>query len=176
MQIFRLATCWLLALLISQSGFSIAQEHGSASTTSSLKWIKQGSDGAAVSKEELLHRIETHVQTVVRRYHETATMWDVVNEALADGSEGYLRDSIYSRTTGIEFIESAFRTADKNDPGALLIYNDYNCHFPDKRKKLIRLLTELKERGVPVDAYGMQGRSKLAELLSLAADKLSVVV
>ncbi|MEP4685794.1 MAG: endo-1,4-beta-xylanase, partial [Rhodopirellula bahusiensis] len=44
-----------------------------------------------------------------------------------------------------------------------LIYNDYNCHFPDKRKKLIRLLTELKARGVPVDAYGMQGHFELGD-------------
>ena len=76
-------------------------------------------------------------------------MWDVVNEALADGDEGYLRESIYSRTNRDDFIDTAFRTAREQDPDALLIYNDYNCHFPGKRKKLIRLLTELKDRGVP---------------------------
>ncbi|WP_182871275.1 endo-1,4-beta-xylanase [Rhodopirellula sp. JC639] len=80
------------------------------------------------------------VATVVGRYHESATMWDVVNEALADGDKGYLCESVYSTTTGIDFIETAFRTARKHDPDALLICNDYNCHFPGKRKKLIRLL------------------------------------
>ncbi|MCA9125472.1 MAG: endo-1,4-beta-xylanase [Planctomycetales bacterium] len=127
------------------------------------EWMKLGNDGAPVSKEMLLDRIENHIETVVRRYRETATMWDVVNEALADGSEGYLRDSVYSRTAGIEFIETAFRTAREHAPDAILIYNDYNCHFPEKRKKLIRLLTELKERGVPVDAYGMQGHFELGD-------------
>ena len=126
-------------------------------------WMKQGDDGQPVSRDELLRRIETHVATVVSRYHDTATMWDVVNEALADGDRDYLRDSVYSRTTGIDFIETAFRTARKHDPDALLIYNDYNCHFSNKRKKLIRLLTELKERGVPVDAYGMQGHFELGD-------------
>lgn len=127
------------------------------------EWMKQGEDGQAVSRDELLERIENHAATVVSRYHETATMWDVVNEALADGDDGYLRESVYSTTTGIDFIETAFRTARKHDPNALLIYNDYNCHFPGKRKKLIRLLTELKERGVPVDAYGMQGHFELGD-------------
>ncbi len=127
------------------------------------EWMKNDKDGNAVSREELLARIEDHVATVVGRYQETATMWDVVNEALADGDEGYLRGSVYSTTTGIDFIETAFRTARKHDPDALLIYNDYNCHFPGKRKKLIRLLTELKERGVPVDAYGMQGHFELGD-------------
>lgn len=127
------------------------------------EWMMRGSDGEDVSKQVLLDRIQKHVQTVVSRYQETATMWDVVNEALADGSDGYLRESVYSRTTGIDFIETAFRTAKANDPDALLIYNDYNCHFPDKRQKLIRLLTELKARGVPVDAYGMQGHFELGD-------------
>lgn len=127
------------------------------------QWMKSGSNGLAVSKEELLRRIEKHVETVVQRYRESATMWDVVNEVLADGGEGYLRDSIYTRTAGIEFIDAAFHAAKKNDPDALLIYNDYNCHFPEKREKLIRLLTGLKDRGVPVDAYGMQGHFELGD-------------
>ena len=126
-------------------------------------WMMQLDNGQAVSRDVLLRRIENHVATVVSRYQESATMWDVVNEALADGEEGYLRDSVYTRTTGIDFIETAFRTARKHDPDALLIYNDYNCHFPDKRKKLIRLLSELKDRGVPVDAYGMQGHFELGD-------------
>ncbi len=127
------------------------------------EWMKQGNDGQSVSRDVLLDRIEKHVATVVSRYQETATMWDVVNEALADGDDGYLRESVYSTTTGIDFIETAFRTARQHDPDALLIYNDYNCHFPGKRKKLIRLLSELKQRGVPVDAYGMQGHFELGD-------------
>jgi len=126
-------------------------------------WMMQQEEGQPVSRDLLIERIENHVETVVKRYQETATMWDVVNEALADGDDGYLRDSVYTRSTGIDFIETAFRTARKNDHEALLIYNDYNCHFPAKRKKLIRLLRELKERGVPVDAYGMQGHFELGD-------------
>lgn len=126
-------------------------------------WMTTNADGQPVDAPLLLERIENHVATVVKRYQETATMWDVVNEALADGETGYLRESVYSKTTGIDFIETAFRTARQHDPDALLIYNDYNCHFPGKRKKLIRLLTELKQRGVPVDAYGMQGHFELGD-------------
>ncbi|TWU03007.1 endo-1,4-beta-xylanase [Stieleria varia] len=127
------------------------------------QWMKEEAGGQPVTREKLLQRIEDHVAKVVQRYHESATMWDVVNEALADGEDGYLRESVYSTTTGIDFIETAFRAARKHDPDALLIYNDYNCHFPGKRKKLIRLLGELKERGVPVDAYGMQGHFELGD-------------
>jgi GH35 family endo-1,4-beta-xylanase len=116
-----------------------------------------------VSREWLLAGIETHISTVVDRYADVVTMWDVVNEAIGDGDEEMLRDSIYSRACGIDFIVTAFKAARKAAPNALLIYNDYNGHKPAKRKKLIQLLTELKNAGAPVDAYGMQGHFELGD-------------
>jgi endo-1,4-beta-xylanase len=70
---------------------------------------------------------------------------------------------VYSRTTGIDFIVTAFKAARATDPDALLIYNDYNDHMPGKRKKVIELLTQLKQQGAPVDAYGMQGHFELGD-------------
>ena len=70
---------------------------------------------------------------------------------------------MYSRTTGIDFIVTAFKAARAKDPDALLIYNDYNGHKPGKREKLIELLTQLKQAGAPVDAYGMQGHFELGD-------------
>jgi GH35 family endo-1,4-beta-xylanase len=126
------------------------------------RWMTE-ENGKPVSRETLLRRIETHVNAVVQRYADATTMWDVVNEALADGDEGLLRDSVYSRTTGIDFIVTAFKAARAKDPDALLIYNDYNDHMPGKRKKVIQLLTQLKQKGAPVDAYGMQGHFELGD-------------
>jgi endo-1,4-beta-xylanase len=125
-------------------------------------WMKE-EDGRPVSRETLLRRVGSHIETVVGRYADAVTMWDVVNEALGDGGEGMLRDSVYSRTTGIDFIVAAFKAARANDPDALLIYNDYNGHKPGKREKLIELLTQLKQAGAPVDAYGMQGHFELGD-------------
>ncbi len=126
------------------------------------EWMKQ-ENGKPVSRETLLRRIETHIETVVGRYADVATMWDVVNEAIGDGNEGLLRDSVYSRTTGIDFIVTAFKAARAKDPDALLIYNDYNGHKPGKREKLLELLAQLKQKGAPVDAYGMQGHFELGD-------------
>lgn len=126
------------------------------------KWMMR-EDGEPVSRDTMLRRIETHVETVVERYADVVTMWDVVNEAIQDGNDDLLRDSVYSRTTGMDFIVTAFRAARTKDPDALLIYNDYNCHKPGKREKLIKLLAELKRRGAPVDAYGMQGHFELGD-------------
>lgn len=116
-----------------------------------------------VSRETLLKRIEDHIDTVVQRYGDAVTMWDVVNEAIGDSGEELLRDSVYSRTTGMDFIVTAFKAARAHDADALLIYNDYNGHKPGKREKLIELLTQLKAAGAPVDAYGMQGHFELGD-------------
>ncbi|HJS07014.1 MAG TPA: endo-1,4-beta-xylanase [Pirellulales bacterium] len=125
-------------------------------------WMMQ-ENGKPVSRETLLRRIETHIHTVVERYADAVTAWDVVNEAVGDSGDGLLRDSIYSRTIGIDFLVTAFKAARAKDPNALLIYNDYNDHLPDKRTKIIELLTQLKEKGAPVDAFGMQGHFELGD-------------
>jgi GH35 family endo-1,4-beta-xylanase len=125
-------------------------------------WMMKDGD-QPVSKEVLLQRIEDHVRTVVTRYADVATMWDVVNEAIGDDQEGLLRDSVYSRTSGMDFIVTAFKVARECDPQALLVYNDYNGHKPGKREKLIEFLAQLKRKGVPVDAYGMQGHFELGD-------------
>jgi GH35 family endo-1,4-beta-xylanase len=119
--------------------------------------------GKPVSRETLLRRVESHVHTVVERYADAVTMWDVVNEAIGDSDDGLLRDSVYSRATGIDFIVTAFKAARTKDPHALLIYNDYNGHKPGKREKMIELLTQLQHKGAPVDAYGMQGHFELGD-------------
>jgi len=126
------------------------------------QWMMK-ENGGAVSRQTLLRRIENHIHTVVERYADAVTMWDVVNEAVTDGDDGLLRDSVYSRTTGIDFIVTAFKAARAKDPDALLIYNDYNDHLPGKRKKVIELLRQLKQQGAPVDAYGMQGHVELGD-------------
>ena len=120
--------------------------------------------GKPVSRETLLNRIETHIHTVANRYASVVSTWDVVNEALTDSdSDQLLRDSVYSRTTGIDFIVTAFKAARAIDPDALLVYNDYNGHKPHKRKKLLTLLKQLKKAGAPVDAYGMQGHFEFGD-------------
>ena len=125
-------------------------------------WMKE-ENGVPVSRGIMLKRIETHVTKVAKRYADVATMWDVVNEAVADGGEEILRDSVYSRTTGMDFLVTAFKAARAADPDALLIYNDYGEHNPAKRARIVAMLKELKRLGAPVDAFGMQGHFQIGE-------------
>jgi endo-1,4-beta-xylanase len=117
----------------------------------------------AASRELLLARMKSHIDTVAGRYRGRIAMWDVVNEALDDGTN-FLRPSGWTAACGEEFIAQAFRFARVADPQALLIYNDYNNELPAKRAKLVRLVRSLRAQRVPLHAVGLQGHYELDRL------------
>jgi endo-1,4-beta-xylanase len=97
-----------------------------------------------------------HIHTVVGRYKGRIHAWDVVNEAISDGGDEVLRDSLWLQIIGPDFIAKAFEYAHEADPDAVLRYNDYGLENPDKRRKLITLIKSLQEQDVPVMAIGTQ--------------------
>src|ERR1039457_4847963 len=50
-------------------------------------------NGPHATREELLQRMHDHIATVVGRYKGKVKVWDVVNEAIADGGTNILRDA-----------------------------------------------------------------------------------
>lgn len=113
-----------------------------------------------VTKETLFARMKTHIATVMARYP-LIKSWDVLNEAIADEDNRFLRESMYSRIAGESYIEHAFKCAHEANHNANLFYNDYNESDPKKRDKIVRLLKGLLEKGIPVHGIGMQGHWNL---------------
>lgn len=113
-----------------------------------------------VSRELLLQRMKRHIDAVAGRYRGQLISWDVVNEALDDGTN-FIRPSKWLSIGGEEFIAKAFEFAHAADPDALLILNDYNVEQPFKREKLLRLLRALKDAKAPIHAVGIQGHYEL---------------
>jgi endo-1,4-beta-xylanase len=116
----------------------------------------RGYTGPRASREELLQRMRDHIHTVVGRYKGKIKVWDVVNEAIADGEMNMLRNSLWLQIIGPDFIAKAFEYAHEADPDAILRYNDYGLEDPEKRRKLIALIKSLQEQRVPVMAIGSQ--------------------
>jgi len=108
------------------------------------------------SRDELLQRMHDHIFTVVGRYRGKIKVWDVVNEAVADGGTNLLRNSPWSQIIGPDFIAKAFEYAHQADPDAILRYNDYGLESPGKRHKLVTLIKSLQAQHVPVMAIGSQ--------------------
>jgi endo-1,4-beta-xylanase len=113
-------------------------------------------NGPHASREELLQRMHDHIFTVIGRYKGKIKVWDVVNEALADGGTNTLRTSPWEQIIGPDFIAKAFEFAHEADPDAILRYNDYSLENSAKRKKLITLIKSLQAQHVPVMAIGSQ--------------------
>ena len=124
-------------------------------------WVFTSDDGSPIGREALLERMRSHIDTVVGRYRGRIHGWDVVNEALAE--DGTLRKSPWFDTLGEEFIYKAFEFAHKADPAAQLYYNDYNLTVPAKRAGALRIVKELKARGLRIDGVGEQGHWLLSQ-------------
>ena len=123
-------------------------------------WMFEGPDGKPLPREEALKNLQEHIRTVVTHYKGQILGWDVVNEAI-DNGDGYLRDTPAKRAIGDDFIIKAFEFAAAADPSVELYYNDYNNESGAKREKTIRLIREIKAKGLRINAVGIQGHWQL---------------
>ncbi|NUO03555.1 MAG: endo-1,4-beta-xylanase [Saprospiraceae bacterium] len=127
-------------------------------------WFFVDASGKEVTKEVLLERLRQHIFNVVGRYKGKVYAWDVVNEAVPDGSEsGLYRKSKFYEIIGETYIEKAFEFAHEADPDALLFYNDYNTENASKRERIYQLVKQLKAKGVPIHGIGLQGHWSIYE-------------
>ncbi len=119
--------------------------------------------GGNFSRDDLINILREHIQTVVGHYKGRILAWDVVNEAVDDS--GALRDSLWMRVIGPDYIEMAFRWAHEADPQALLFYNDYGGEGLGKKSDAIYgLVQDLLKRGVPINGVGLQMHVTLAKV------------
>lgn len=123
----------------------------------SPNWMFENEDGTPASRELLLQRMKDHIDTVVKRYKGRIYCWDVVNEAIEDKRESYLRESKWLNQVGEDFIAKAFQFAHEADEDALLFYNDYNESNPVKREKIYKLVKSLLDQDIPIHGVGLQG-------------------
>lgn len=118
-------------------------------------WFPYDDEGNYVTAEELKKRMRDHIHAVVGRYKGRIKGWDVVNEAILE--DGSYRKSPFHEILGEEFIPLAFQYAHEADPDAELYYNDYAMNMPAKRDAVVKMVRQLKERGLRIDGIGMQG-------------------
>lgn len=138
------------------------EENGLTMTGHVLIWHSQCPDwfcvdknGKNVTPEVLKQRMKTHITTVVQHFKGKMKGWDVVNEAILE--DGSYRKSKFYEILGEEFIPLAFQYAHEADSTIELYYNDYGMDNPGRREGVVKLIRSLKEKGLRIDAVGMQG-------------------
>jgi len=137
-------------------------------------WLLEKFNNSNTTRQEIQDILTEHITKVVGRYAGKVHSWDVVNEAInvEDGRVDGFRDTNISGINdeksrswldflGIDYVDLAFQTAAKADPQAILTYNEFGLDYdiPEdeaKRNATLKLLENLKAKGTPIDAFGMQ--------------------
>jgi GH35 family endo-1,4-beta-xylanase len=101
--------------------------------------------------DEMLARQETRVHEIVSRFRGSVDIWDVVNEAtLSHRFDNAIGRWIVDRGAA-ECVAQALGWAREANPTATLVYNDVNLS-----SDLSALVSELLDRGAPLDVIGIQ--------------------
>jgi len=120
-------------------------------------WMFADENKKPLPRAKALENLKAHIETVVKHFDGKVHGWDVVNEAIADEGDKYLRDTPARKAIGDDYLIKAFEFARAASPNVQLYYNDYNLEQPYKRAKGLKLIKELKEAGVKLDGVGIQG-------------------
>jgi endo-1,4-beta-xylanase len=103
-----------------------------------------------------------HIETAIRHGDDVFSAWEVVNEPLT--TENWPWGHVWSRE---EYISRAFRYAREAAPGAVLVMNQSFGRSgvdPDLRDQYFNLLRQVRARGAPVDAAGIEMHIELQTL------------
>lgn len=119
------------------------------------EWFFTNEKGEDVSREVMIERMKSHIQTVVGRYKGRVHGWDVVNEAILD--DGSWRNTKFKEIVGDDYIKLAFQFAHEADPEAELYYNDYGMSQEGRRNSVVELVKQLQADSIRIDGIGMQG-------------------
>lgn len=105
--------------------------------------------------QEFENMIEDYITTVMTRYAGVVRSWDVVNEAIEDGSN-QLRNSVFRQRMGDNYISKCYQWARNADPNALLFYNDYSLTFDTgKQAAMFAIVDDLASQNL-IDGIGAQ--------------------
>ena len=165
-----------------------AQENGIGIRGHVLVWdaympvwfFKEGytNDGAFVSSDTMKKRLEYYIDEVVSHFETNfpgvVYCWDVVNEAVADGTNECKSDderrvrtsrsgtpNYFYDVIGSDYVELSFKyarkAANKVNPNIKLFYNDYNTFYSPKKEAIGKLLQSINKNEKLCDGLGMQG-------------------
>lgn len=137
---------------------AFAQKHKIIVKGHTFVWHQQNAPfvNALKTREDAIEVLEEQITEVMTRYKGKIAEYDVANEVLEE--DGTMRNTIWLKTIGDDYLDIAFKAARKADPKAKLILNDYNNENMGNTKAdaFYELVKSLIERNVPIDGVGFQ--------------------
>ena len=108
------------------------------------------------SREQALETMDEHITTIMSRYKGRISEYDVVNEMFNE--DGTMRETVWYKSIGPDYIEHALIKARETDPDAKLFLNEYNNEEQGNKKAdaMYNFVKDLVDRGIPIDGVGFQ--------------------
>ena len=99
--------------------------------------------------------IQEHIQNEVQHFGNKVYAWDVVNEPLDPNQPDCLVHGPFYNVLGKSYLDVALQAARQYAPaGTRLFINDYSTADPNRLACLVKVVRDLRARGVPIDGIG----------------------
>ena len=106
--------------------------------------------------------IQEHIQSEVQHFGSKVYAWDVVNEPLDPTQPDCLVHGPFYNVLGASYLDIAFKAAKQYAPaGTKFFINEYSTTDPARLACLVKVVRELRDRGVPVNAIGHEMHNQI---------------
>lgn len=110
---------------------------------------------SAANQAVVTANIQEHIQSEVQHFGNKVYAWDVVNEPLDPTQSDCLVHGPFYNVLGKSYLDVALTAARQYaPPGTKLFINDYSTTDPARLACLVRVVRDLRSRGIPIDAIG----------------------
>jgi endo-1,4-beta-xylanase len=110
---------------------------------------------SAANQATVTANIQEHIQSEVQHFGTAVYAWDVVNEPIDPTQPDCLYHGPFYQVLGKGYIDVALQAARQfAPPGTELFINDYSTTDPDRLACLVRVIRDLRQRGIPLDGLG----------------------
>lgn len=117
---------------------------------------------ASLSNAELADIAKVHIDTIVTELKGECDFYDVVNEPL--NGDGTLRDTLWKRALGDDYIVTVLGWVHAIDPAARLVVNDFGAEPQNaKAAGMLALFKRYTGMGVPFHVVGLESHLHLSD-------------
>jgi endo-1,4-beta-xylanase len=110
---------------------------------------------SAANQALVTSNIQEHIKSEVQHFGTQVYAWDVVNEPLDPSQPDCLVHGPFYRVLGKSYIDIALQAARQYAPaGTKLFINEYSTADPNRLACLVKVVQDLRSRGIPLDGIG----------------------